>query len=184
MQVGIDVKCMHTNFGGRGLSGFGDKISLWSIKVEKFNRSESAQKIHASRGQCHVHVHQFWWAWSLRFWRYGYLSKTTKFPFQGMDYSPWSSKNLIDRNRLKKFMQIGIDVECMHTNFGGRGFSGFGAIVTFLHGLYGGVHYVFYLVSLLCFWLLLWLCLSLGHYYWSPPPGTGHLPSWRGTVWL
>ena len=37
MQVGIDVKSMHTNFGGRGLSSFGDKISLWSIKVEKFN---------------------------------------------------------------------------------------------------------------------------------------------------
>ena len=110
MQVGIDVKCMHTNFGGCGLSGFGDKISLMSIKVEKFNRSESAQKIHASRGQCHVHVHQFWWAWSLRFQRYGYLSKTAKFPFQGMDYSPWSSKNLINRNRLKKFMQVGIDV--------------------------------------------------------------------------
>ena len=50
MQVGIDVKYMHTNFGGRGLSGFGDKISLLSIKVEKFNRSESAQKIHATRG--------------------------------------------------------------------------------------------------------------------------------------
>ena len=49
MQVGIDVKCMYTNFGGRGLSGFGDKISLWSIKVENFNRSESAKKIHASR---------------------------------------------------------------------------------------------------------------------------------------
>ena len=49
MQVGIDVKCMHTDFGGRGLSGFGDKISLWSIIVEKFNRSESAQKIYASR---------------------------------------------------------------------------------------------------------------------------------------
>ena len=62
MQVGIDVKCMHTNFGGRGLSGFGDKISLWSIKVEKFNRSESAQKIRASRSRCHVHAHQFWWA--------------------------------------------------------------------------------------------------------------------------
>ena len=42
MQVGIDVKCMHTDFGERGLSGFGDKISLWSIKVEKINRSESA----------------------------------------------------------------------------------------------------------------------------------------------
>ena len=44
MHVGIDVKCMHTNFGGRGLSGFRDKINLWSIKVEKFYRSESAQK--------------------------------------------------------------------------------------------------------------------------------------------
>ena len=49
MQVGINIKFMHTDFGGRGLSGFGDKISLWSIKVEKFNRLESAQKIRASR---------------------------------------------------------------------------------------------------------------------------------------
>ena len=57
--------------------------------------------------------------------RYGYLSKMAKFPFRGMDYSPWSSKNLIDRNRLKKFMQVGIDVKYMHTNFGGRGLSGF-----------------------------------------------------------
>ena len=62
MQAGIDVKCMHTNFGGRGLSGFGDKISLWSMVMEKFNQSESAQKIYASRGRCHVHSHQFLWA--------------------------------------------------------------------------------------------------------------------------
>ena len=76
MQVGVDVTYMHTNFGGRDLSGFiditifnfggrdffGDKISLWSIKVENFNRSELAQKIHATRGRCHVHAHQFWWA--------------------------------------------------------------------------------------------------------------------------
>ena len=34
---------------GRGLSGFGDKISLWSIKVEKFNRLALAQKIYVSR---------------------------------------------------------------------------------------------------------------------------------------
>ena len=40
-------------------------------------------------------------------------------------YSPWSSKNLIDRNQLKKFMQVGIDVKFMHINFGGRGLSGF-----------------------------------------------------------
>ena len=126
MQVGVDVTCMHTNFDGWSLSSFGDKISLCSIKVEKFNQSESAQKIYASRSQCHVHVHLFWWAWSLRFRRYGYLSKTAKFPFRGMDYSPWSSKNLIDWNRLKKFMQVGIDVKCMHTDFGGRGLSGYG----------------------------------------------------------
>ena len=54
------------------------------------------------------------------------LSKMAKFPHRPMDYSPWSSKNSIDRNRLKKFMQVGIDVKCMYTDFGGRGLSGFG----------------------------------------------------------
>ena len=48
-QVGIEVKFIHTNFGGRGLFGFGDKISLWFIIGEKFNGSEWAQKIYASR---------------------------------------------------------------------------------------------------------------------------------------
>ena len=62
------------------------------------------------------------------------LSKTVKFPFQPMDYSPWSSKNLIDRNRLKKFMQVGIDVTCMYTNFSGRGLSGFGDTATLKNG--------------------------------------------------
>ena len=58
-------------------------------------------------------------------------SKTAKFPFRTMDYSPWSSKNLIDRNRLKKFMQIGIDIKFIHTNFGRCGFFGFGDTATF-----------------------------------------------------
>ena len=58
-------------------------------------------------------------------------SKKAKFPFRGMDYSPWSSKNLIDRNRLKKFMQVGINVTCMHTSFGGRDSSSFGDMATF-----------------------------------------------------
>ena len=62
------------------------------------------------------------------------LSKTAKFPFPTMDYSPWSSKNLIDRNRLKKFMQIGIDELCMCTNFGRCGLSGFGDIATLKNG--------------------------------------------------
>ena len=62
------------------------------------------------------------------------LSKTAKFPLLTMDYSPWSSKYLINRNQLKKFMQVGIDVKCMHTNFGGRDLSGFGDIATFKNG--------------------------------------------------
>ena len=52
------------------------------------------------------------------------LSKTAKFLFRPMDY----------RNRPKKFMQIGVDVKCMHTNFGGRDFSGFRDIATFRNG--------------------------------------------------
>ena len=85
MQVGVDVKCMHTNFGGCDLSGFGDIATF----------------------------------------------KNGQFPFLTMDYSPWSSKNLIDWNRLKKFMHVGIDVKCMHTNFGGHGLSSFGDISYF-----------------------------------------------------
>ena len=62
------------------------------------------------------------------------LSKTAKFPFRPMDYSPWSSKNLIDRNLLKKFMQVCVDVTCMYTDFSGRGLSGFGDTATLKNG--------------------------------------------------
>ena len=58
MKVGVDVKCMHTRFGGRGFFGFGDMATFQkrpnfpfgaSMVIEKFNRLESAQKIYASR---------------------------------------------------------------------------------------------------------------------------------------
>ena len=62
------------------------------------------------------------------------LSKTAKFPFLTMDYSPWSLKNLINRNQLKKFMQVGVDVTCMYTNFGGCDLSGFGDTTTLKNG--------------------------------------------------
>ena len=62
------------------------------------------------------------------------LSKTAKFPFRTMDYSPWSSKNLIDQNRFKKFMQVGVDVTCMYTDFGGCDLSGFGDTATLKNG--------------------------------------------------
>ena len=61
-------------------------------------------------------------------------SKTAKFPFRTMDYSPWSSKILIDQNRLKKFMQVGIDVTCKYTDFGGHGLFGFGDTGTLKNG--------------------------------------------------
>ena len=37
----------------------------------------------------------------------------------------------MDRNWLKKFMQVGVDVTYMHTNFGGHGLFSFGDIATF-----------------------------------------------------
>ena len=76
---------MHTNFGERDFSSFGDIATL-------------------KNGQISLSGHRL--------------------------YSPWSSKNLIDQNRLKKFMQIGMDVTCIHTNFGGRDISSFRDIVT------------------------------------------------------
>ena len=62
------------------------------------------------------------------------LSKMAKFPFPTMDYSPWSSKNLIDRNRPKKFMQVWIDELCICTNFGGRDICSFRDIATLKNG--------------------------------------------------
>ena len=88
MQVGIDITCMYTNFGGRHLSGFGDTATL----------------------------------------------KNGQISLSAMDYSPWSSKNLIDRNRFKKFMQVSVAVTCMYTNFGGRDLSGFGDTATLKNG--------------------------------------------------
>ena len=61
-------------------------------------------------------------------------SKTAKFPFSTMDYSPWSLKNLIDWNRLKKFMKVDVDVSCMYTDFGGCSYFSFGDTATFKNG--------------------------------------------------
>ena len=48
--------------------------------------------------------------------------------------SPRSSKNLIDRNWLKKFLHVGINVTCMYTDFGGCGLYGFGDTGTLKNG--------------------------------------------------
>ena len=88
MQIGVDVTYMHTNFGGRDLSSFGDTATFINDQIS----------------------------------------------FRPMDYSPWSSKNLINRNWLKKIMQIDVDVTYMHTNFGGRDLSSFEDTTTFSNG--------------------------------------------------
>ena len=87
MLVGIDVTCMHTDFGGHGLSNFRDTTTF-------------------KNGKIFLSDHEL----------------------------PWSSKYLINQNRLNKFMQVGIDVKCMHTNFGGHGFSSFGDNATLKNG--------------------------------------------------
>ena len=74
MQVEVDVKCMYTKLGVCSLSVFGDfapfcfpskqpkfPFRAWTI-VHGGQKIESAQKIHASRGQCEMHGNQFWWA--------------------------------------------------------------------------------------------------------------------------
>ena len=43
-------------------------------------------------------------------------------------------KNLITQNQFKNFMQVGVDVTCMYTDFGGRGYSGFGDTTTLKNG--------------------------------------------------
>ena len=88
MQLGIDVKCMHTDFGGYVSSSFGDIVTLKNAQISLSDHG----------------------------------------------YSPWSSKILIDRNQLKKLMQVWIDVKCMHTDFGGRGLSSFGDTATLKNG--------------------------------------------------
>ena len=89
MQVGIDVTCMHTNFGWRDVSGFEDIATFKNGQISLSDR--------------------------------------------GL-YSPWVSKNLIIHNWLNKSMQVGVDVTCMHTNFGWRDISGFEDIATFKNG--------------------------------------------------
>ena len=66
-----------------------------------------------------MHAHQFGGHSFFGFGDIATFQKQPNFPFEAWT-SPWSLKNLINRSRLKKFMQVGTDVECMHIDFGGR----------------------------------------------------------------
>ena len=142
IQVCIDVTCMHTNFGGRRHSGFGDTATLKNGQISLSDHglySPWSSKNLIDRNQLKKFM-QVGFDVTCMHTNFGgrrhsgseipLPSKTAKFPFRTMDYSPWSSKNLIDRNRFKKFGQVCIDVTCMHTYFGGRRHSGFGDTAT------------------------------------------------------
>ena len=147
MQVGIDVTCMYIDF----LVGVASLISEIPplSKTAKFpfqtmDYSPRSSKNSMDRNRLKIFMQvgidvtcmyiDFLVGVASLISEIPPLSKTAKFPFLTMDYSPWSSKNSIDRNWLKKFMQVGIDVKCMHTNFGGWNLSGFGDTATFKNG--------------------------------------------------
>ena len=147
MQVEAGVKCTQTNFGVHGLFGFWrfcpffnclqnslnfpSDHGLQSMGVKKLNRLESAQKFHASRGGCVMHVHQLWWAWLLWFQNYGSFLIAFKNSQNFPSDHGLQSMGVTKLNQLKKFMQIEVDVKCMQINFGGHGLSGFGDFVPF-----------------------------------------------------
>ena len=95
-EVEVNVKCIQTNFGGCSLPGFGDFAPFllpsewpnfpfrpWTI-VHGGQKIESAQKIHANRGQYdEMHANQIWWAWLHWFWRLCsfYFKLPFKLPF-------------------------------------------------------------------------------------------------------
>ena len=109
---------MHTNFGGCDLSGFRDTATFKNTQI---SLSDHGLLVHS-----HQKI-QWIGIGSKNSGSYKLMSnastpilvgvtspvseillpsKTAKFPFLTMDYSPWSSKNPINRNQLKKFMQL------------------------------------------------------------------------------
>ena len=142
MQVWIDVKFMHTNFGGCGHYGFGDiatfkndqisfsenglsKNSIIWNQLKKIMQVEvNVLSMYTNFGGCH---HSGFG--DIATFKNGQIFLSD----HGL-YSPWSSKNLIIWNRLKKFMQVEVNVLCMHTNFDGCCHFGFGDIATFKNG--------------------------------------------------
>ena len=135
--------CMCTNFDGHRLSSFGDiatfkngQISLsdhglyspWSSKI-LINRNRLKRFIQVGINETCMCTNFD----GHRLSSFGDIATFKNNQISLSDHglcSPWSSKNLINQNRPKKFMQVGIDVTCMYTEFGGRGLSGFGDTAT------------------------------------------------------
>ena len=48
MHVGVDVKCMHTNFGGCGYFGFGDIVTSKNGQISLSNHGLYIHVVHGS----------------------------------------------------------------------------------------------------------------------------------------
>ena len=142
MQVWINVKFMHTNFGGRDLSGFGDITTFKNGQFSLYYSPWSSKNlIDRNRPKKFIQV-----GIDVKFMRtnfggcdlsgFGDIAtfKNGQISLSTHGYSPWSSKILIDRNWPKKFMQVGVDVTYIHTNFGGCDLSSFRDIAIFKNG--------------------------------------------------
>ena len=113
MQVGIDVTCIDTNFGGCRLSSFGD---IAAFKNGQFSLSD-----HGLQLLLMLIPLQFLALVTLQTLLNGQkvnTNVTQSFPnftewaehvVEMIDYSPWSAKILIYQNWLEKFMEVGID---------------------------------------------------------------------------
>ena len=147
MQVGVRVTCMHINFDGCGHSGFGDiatfkngQISFLTMEYSPWSSKNLSIGI-GSKKFMQVEVNVL--CMHTNFDGCGHSGfgdiatfKNSQISFLTMEYtcSPWSSKNLSIGIGSKKFMQVEVNVLCMHTNFDGCGHSGFGDIATFKYG--------------------------------------------------
>ena len=91
---------------------------------------ESAQNINASRGQCKTHANQFCWAPHLFSFRDIATLKMAKFSFQTMVTKKFNQLESAQKN----FLQVGLDVTCMYTDFSGHSPFSFGDTITLKNG--------------------------------------------------
>ena len=109
MQVGLDVSCMYTDFGGHSPSSFGDTSTLKNGQISLSDHGQSKNLINQNRLKKYMQVGfdvtymctDFGGRSLSSFGDKITSQKRPNFPFGPWTISPWSSKNLIDRNRLK-----------------------------------------------------------------------------------
>ena len=117
MQVKVDVKCMETSFGGRGLSGFGVMAPFrlpskqpnfpfgpWSSKnLNDRNQPKKIMQAEVDITCMHTNFGEHGLSTFGDFAPYLLAFKMAKISLQTMDYSPWGSKiRISSKNSCKQ----------------------------------------------------------------------------------